>query len=204
LATLYEGPLHQAVIQMLAKGLVEGGIESSTTAFRPSLVAASQQDVLEALKKGVPQYSASSVKLTWERVPLAKARSITKLVRGFKYAQLQLLLQLMNEHGIEPFSPATVVLEGGRQSLMGPPVFEQMGSSFVGVEGNTRTLYAHLHGSMDILGVVARGVTDRLPGDSVLLSEMSRIDTEAPISERMPGFDYAHFRRIEGACHPHR
>ncbi len=204
LATIYEGPLHQSVIKLLAKRLFEGGIVPSTTAFRPSLVAVSQEDVLNALKKGVSQYSAPSVQLCWEKIPLSKARSITKLVRGFKYTQLQMLVQLLQESDIEPFSPTAVVLDGGRQSLMGPPVFELLGSSFVGVEGNTRTLYSYLHGKEEMLCVVARGVTDSPPGNSVLLSEMSRIDTEAPIDQRMPGFNYAHFRRIEGACHPHR
>ncbi len=204
LATLYEGPLHQTVILMLASRLVESGIVASTTAFRPSLVPVLPDEVLKALKKGVSQYSAPSVQLSWERVPLSKARSITKLVRGFKYTQLQMLVQMLKESDIEPFSPTAVVLDGDRHSLMGPPVFELVGNSFVGVEGNTRTLYAHLHEYDEMFGVVARGVTDPPPGDSVLLSEMSRIDTEVHINERMPGFAYHHFRRIEGACHPHR
>ena len=204
LATLYEGVLHQVVIQLLAKRLIEGGIGRATTEFRPSLVSAAPKDVLDALKKGVSQYSPSSVTLAWENIPLSEARSITKLVRGYKYIQLQKLVQLWDECGIEPFSATGVLMNDGLLSLMGPPVFELMGNSFIGVEGNTRTLYAHLRGEAHMHGVVARGVTDPPPGQSVPLSEMLRIDTEAKISERMPGFDYNHFRRIEGACHPHR
>lgn len=204
LATIYEGPLHQAVIQLLAKELTEGGIVPATSNFRPSLVPVPPQDVLSALKKGVSQYSSSNVTLAWEQIPLSEARSITKLVRGFKYVQLLKLVQLWKECDIEPFSPTAVMLVGGRQSLMGPPVFELMGNSFFGVEGNTRTLYAYLQGDTQMHGVVVRGVSDPLPGHSVTLSDMTRIDTEALIEERMPGFKYEHFRRIEGACHPHR
>lgn len=204
LATVYDGPLHQVVIHLLAEKLTEGGIEPATTGFRPSLVPVPPQDVLTALKKGVSQYSSSRVTLTWERIPISEARSITKLVRGFKYKQMLKLVQLWKEYGIEPFSATAVVLDNGRQSLMGPPVFEFIGNSFVGVEGNTRTLYAHLQGDAQMHGVVVRGVSDPLPGHSVTLSEMTRIDTEAPIEERMPGFKYDQFRRIEGACHPHR
>lgn len=204
LATVYEGPLHQTVIQLLAKRLSEGGIAPATTGFRPSLVPVPPQDVLSALKQGVSQYSSPSVTLAWERVPLSEVRSITKLVRGFKYKQLLKLVQLWKEHDIEPFSATAVVLDDGRLSLMGPPVFEFIGNSFVGVEGNTRTLYSYLQGDAQMHGVVARGLSDPLPGHSVTLSEMTRIDTEVPIEERMPGFKYEHFRRIEGACHPHR
>lgn len=204
LATIYEGSLHQAVIQLLAKRLTEGGIIPATSNFRPSLVSVPPQDVLSALKKGVSQYSSSNVTLAWEQIPLSEARSITKLVRGFKYVQLLKLVQLWKECDIEPFSPTAVMLDGGRRSLMGPPVFELIGNSFVGVEGNTRTLYAYLRGDMQMHGVVVRGVSDPLPGHSVTLSDMTRIDTEAPIEERMPGFNHDHFRRIEGACHPHR
>lgn len=204
LATLYEGVQHQAVIQLLEKRLFESGIAPTTTTFRPSLVSVPPQEVLAALKKGVSQYSSSSVTLAWERIPLSAARSITKLVRGYKYIQLLKLVQLWNECGIEPFSATAVLMDGGQRSLMGPPVFELMGSAFIGVEGNTRTLYAYLHGDAQMHGVVARGVTDPPPGQSVALSEMARIDTEVIIEKRIPGFNYDHFRRIEGACHPHR
>jgi len=202
-ATLYHGPRHQDVICLVRERLESAFPPNGSICvdFVPKLDTFTEDKLCKYLKVGVPQYSNANVGVSVEAVPIAGVKLITKFVRAYKYEQVLHLVGDMQNRGIEMFSPCCVTLTDELVSLMAPPVFELHGDTYIGVEGNTRTYYAYRHGLKSIKAVVVRGVEAPLPGTGVYMNEVSLCVGELRTNLRMPGFNYEHFRRIEGACH---
>jgi len=203
IAALYSGDVHQPAIRAIRERLSAAfGEPSSDVAPPPVIEKFSAAGLCDRLKKGVSQYADAGVTLAVEPVGVGASRTITKFVRAYKYEQMQRLIDALKQRGFELFEPTAVVLASGERSVIVPPVFEIHNTEYIGVEGNTRTCFAYRNGVDSIVAVVVRGVTERPPGSSVSTRETAVVAETLPRDERMPGFDYPRFRRIEGACRP--
>lgn len=202
LATLYRGAAHQSAVSLIRERLEALAGYMTDSGYIPKLTRLPLGKLCHALQTGVRQYSNDKVTVTVEAVPLSGVRCITKLVRLYKYEQMLFLIEDLRSFGLDLYEPCCVQLEDGTLSIMGPPVFEIHGKTITGIEGNTRTYYARRHGLETIRAVVVREVDEPPPGDGVNVDEVTLIEQYLPPEERMPGFEYERFRRIEGACHP--
>lgn len=202
-ATLYHGPRHQSVVNLVKEQLQNAfpPTDPSDIDFVPELKSITESEFRNCLKKGVPQYSSNNVSISVEDVPLSQVKSLTKFVRSYKYEQLLPLIENMDSAGIKLFDLCGVTLADGSMSIMAPPVFELHGDTYIGIEGNTRTYYAYRHGMDSIKAIVVTGVQTSLPGTGIQMNEVSLTIGDLDIKLRMLGFDYEQFRRIEGACH---
>ena len=204
-AAMYEGESNQFIIELIQRQLADAFTKwTPGRTFTPSIARSDDSKLCSAIKTGVTQYAPVGVSVSIETIPIKGVRTITKLVKAYKLEQMQHLIELFNEANIPLFASAEVILDGDKRSLMGPPVFELHGDVLIGVEGNTRTYWAHLFQRDAIQAVIVRGVTAQPPGSSVDVSDCSLIEYSEKPEITMPGFQYGLFRRIEGACHPHR
>lgn len=203
-AIMYEGPSNQQIVHLVQERIATVFTATTTPSFVPKLTQVRNDHLCNALKNGVTQYAPDCVTVTVESVAIKGARTITRLIREYKYEQMVRLVELLDDAGIPLFAPTAVILSDGRHSLMGPPVFEIHGKNNIGVEGNTRTYYSLMTGRDTMTAVVVRGVRSPLPGTSVEVTDCCLTERAESPSNSMPGFNYDQFRRIEGACHPHR
>ncbi len=202
LATQYSGPAHQQAIRGIQDTL-QGYLPSADSIdFVPSLEPMDSEGLLEMLRKGVAQYASSDVALSIENVEVARVRTITKLVRAYKYRQVVRLVDVYRACGLELFEPAVATLKDGGESVVAPPVVEERGGELIGIEGNTRTSYCWRNGIETMRCIVVRNASAALPGTGVSLNEVRIVHVHYSPGERMPGFDHDEFRRIEGAVHP--
>jgi predicted acylesterase/phospholipase RssA len=204
-AVRYEGRLHYPVIQTLEDRLTQCTRQmpaGTGAAHLPDLVPYDAERLCDMLKKGVGQYSKPGVTLTVEEVEVERVLSLTRLIRAYKYRQVIRLAELFRERRIPLFGPAAATLADGTGSILAPPVVEVSGDRYVGIEGNTRTYYCSRNGIRTLTAVVVRGVQDPPPGRGVELARVSLVNGDLEPEDRMPGFEYSNFRRIEGAVHP--
>lgn len=204
LAVRYGGRLHPTAIAALRDMVLRAmpAADPPQTLAAPRLEAFSEPSLLGMLRQGVSQYSRQGVDLRFEDVEVGKVRSLTQLIRAYKYRQIVRYAELFRRSSLPLFGTAAVALVDGTSSIAAPPVVEVHGSNFIGVEGNTRTYYCHREGIDRMRCVVVRNLQDPPPGTSVAPDRVSLINSDLPPQQRLPGFQYSQFRRIEGAVHP--
>lgn len=158
--------------------------------------------VTELLKKNIPLYRPSNVKLTLESVPLDSILLLSRYVRAFRLRQLPELNVALAAANIDFYQPAQMKLKGEKFSIITPPVFEESGGKFIAIEGNTRTFYSFQNGAEAITGIVVRNVSEPLPGDPISLKQVRITEHKLPPEDRINGFDHSLFRHIERAVRP--
>jgi hypothetical protein len=148
------------------------------------------------------QYGRDGVTITLEEVPLNHVQMLVKRVRTFKFIQISHLARLYEKFSLPFFVPAAVIAKEQIVSVVIPPVFEEWGTNLVAIEGNTRLYYLHKEGHSKIFALVVRGVTDPLPGHPVWPARALLYTRKLESMERIAGFNYARFRKIEGSARP--
>jgi hypothetical protein len=203
-AIVYEGYLDHPAIKSILSQLDRYLQINPDVAIRPALVAGSQDQLLEALRR-VGQYAKAGVALTIENVPLTNMVSLTGFVREYKYKQIHHLINMYHRHDLRLFSPASVDLKDGKKSILTPPVVEESGGKFILIEGSTRATYCRDFGSPgEINCVVARNVKDLLPSEIIPFQQVRIVGRTLDPEDRYKGFDYKYFRAIENSVHaPH-
>jgi predicted acylesterase/phospholipase RssA len=203
----YEGGYHRTLIG-IAKEALDSQIDPAR-AGKPRLEirATDPGELIGLLKSGVMQYGHGSVAIGLEEVSigadaLPMAKLIVRRVRTYKYRQIKLLCDLYERFSIDLFEPATIHADNDLVSTITPPVLEAWGDELVVVEGNTRLYHLHRNGINKTHALVARGVTDPLPGMPTALSHVLLATSDVPSSERIENFSYSNFRSIEGAARP--
>jgi predicted acylesterase/phospholipase RssA len=202
LAVRYRGASHAGAIDSLCALLPSVAGAPERPRFTPDLAHFDWSELRRRLKADVSQYSSQGVNLDIEDVAVSSLRPLTRVIRAYKYRQVEHLAGLFRDKGIPLFDCATVRLEGGASSVVTPPVIEIHGTEMFVIEGNTRTYFCHRTGLPRMRAIVVRGVQDPIPGKSVELRRVSISTDSLESADRMPGLNYSLFRHIESAAHP--
>ncbi|HEY6925696.1 MAG TPA: patatin-like phospholipase family protein, partial [Steroidobacteraceae bacterium] len=197
----YEGYVHQGVLDALTLRLQALFPPGNAIPAKAALELREEDPsvLISLLKKGVREYGKQTVSLTVEDLPLTKIDLIVHKLRAYKYRQIESLVRAYQEHDLPLFTPAVLNHPSGEQSFVTPPVVELHGDRYVVIEGNTRTYFCYRANIRTIRCLVARGVSDALPGKPVSIARTLISSAYVPADKRIENFNYAQFRRIEGA-----
>jgi predicted acylesterase/phospholipase RssA len=199
-AVIYQGAMHAAVINSLAKEMSFD--ESFAHDFRPKLLSDSEDTILRRLK-GVSQYGKNGVEISLEIIPLSSLLSLSSYVSEFKYRQAQFWAEEHRNAGIKLFAPSAIEMLGNVRSIVAPPVVEQSGKSFVLIQGSARAKFLLDSGHEQVKCAVVRGIQDPLPGaTSAALAKVRVAGRDLRPDFRYEDFNYALFRKIELAVRP--
>ena len=200
--TAYTGTHHQPLMRVIKKRLYDEFNNESSTIESCHLQLHKADDIITQLKTGVWQYGRDGVTIRLEEVPLNRVQMLVKRVRTFKFIQISHLVSLYEKFNLPFFVPAAVIAKEQIVSVIIPPVFEEWGTNLVAIEGNTRLYYLYKEGHSKIFALVVRGVKDPLPGCPVYPAEALLYMHKLESTERIGGFNYAQFRKIEGSARP--
>jgi len=201
-AQFYTGRADAAVLAPLHNAVRSLCPQRGDTQVAAPLQAADQNDLIGRLRTHIPFYREPNVEIRIEEVDITDVYLISRYVRAFRYKQIGSLVEAYRAGGLQLFQPAQILLSGGETSLVTPPVFEHSGGKFVGLEGNTRSLYCANNDIVRIKAVVIRGVGVPWPGVPVPLKQVRITDSKHPPEERIQHYDRALFREIERAVRP--
>jgi hypothetical protein len=203
MAVRYYSPLDFAVIVGLWKS-VSSVAQSDPGYFKadPKVVRVADQAVLDKLTRYIPAYSSASARLSMETIPLKSLVSMTRMVRGFKFKQIQQLFQLFTASGLRFFEAAVVQYAQGLSTIITPPVVEYSGGRYIVIQGNTRAVYSYRNGIDELRCVVVRDPSAPLPSDQrVELRDVLIGDRTVSTSERYGAEIDKDYRNIEFATH---
>ena len=167
------------------------------------LKSVAEEEIISRLQQ-VDQYRKATI--NYEDIRLQELRFLNPIIRSLKYKQISMMFSFYEERQLTPFSPAALVFDNGKESLIGPPVIEVHDGRYCVIEGNTRCLYAYRHNLQSLKAIVVRGVGKPFPCDnpegypvsSILISER-KIEGTARYGDK---FDREEFRRIEQCLRP--
>ncbi|WP_186378793.1 patatin-like phospholipase family protein [Sphingobium sp. B2] len=111
------------------------------------------------LLRRVPQYE----KATFELIDLQlddKLQSMQAEVKEFKLLQIADLAEQFRSEGVALFAPMFAILRDGSESLITPPVVEEVGESLVLIEGHSRAYYCMRLGVPSMKAVRVRGASE--------------------------------------------
>ncbi|GAB3647329.1 patatin-like phospholipase family protein [Ramlibacter alkalitolerans] len=149
----------------------------------------------------VPTYQRASIET--RRIPVTRAIFVMqRRIKEFKALQVRSFMSDLAEHGYSFFASVQVQLQGGKSSIVTPPVFEQHAGSLVVIEGNARLHHCFTNGIDEIEGVVVEGVTDRLPSDGLLsLGNLRLVSSTVSMAQNYQNLRPSEYRHIERAVH---
>ena len=205
-AVIYNGFLDKSAIDLILRQVEEefrDGLAKNFSASDRTLIVQGGQDQLFELLGTVGQYAKQEVDLAIENVQLDRLVSLTRFVREYKYKQIYHLVKQYSRFSIPLFAAAIVRLQGGKQSILTPPVVEEFGGKFILIEGSTRATYCRNLGIYKSLRcVVVRGVRDPLPSEPFPFHQVRVVGRTLETSKRYESFVYDNFRPIENRVHP--
>jgi predicted acylesterase/phospholipase RssA len=202
-AVRYQAPLDFPAIQAMWGSLrptFQQERETIQPVLRISPVA--ERIIIEKLQRYVPAYATAGARLSMETVALRSMLSLTKLVRGYKFKQIQQLFDLFNRAGINCFDTAEVRYTDQLSTFVTPPVVEFTGGRFILVQGNTRALYSYRNGIEDLRCIVVRDHRAPLPSNQrIELSAVLIGGRTVSTVDRYGGNIDRDYRNIEWATH---
>lgn len=140
--------------------------------------------------------------LSYETINLKDIMFLTQYVLNYKYINIELIYNLYQEAGLEPFSAATVVM-GQKDSLVGPPVLEENQGVLYVIEGNTRCFYSIREGKTEMKAIVVRNVTAPLPTSGRFkFEDIILTDNTLTFNNRYKNPNGRFFRHIERCLRP--
>lgn len=197
----YRGRDQYSVIKAASDLAVRGLSIPSKDDFAPSIVRLNETDIIDTLKVNVSQYRGARVSLNFEDIDLSKLLLVSSCVREFKFRQMEIFVEHIEELGFRPFEALGVKLKSGRFSIIAPPVVEVTGDNLVAVEGHTRFMVARIRHSPTLRGIVVRGVSEQLPARPIKPKFSRIVSRNVAPGSRMMDFNYSFFRKIENALH---
>jgi hypothetical protein len=200
-AMSYDGKFHtEAAFALMERAAVS--CRTNSTAI-PTLRPIDCEVVVQMLRKGVDQYAADGVRLTFESIPTKDLFLMSPYARSSKYTQIGKLYQEYQRQGVNAFEPMAVRLADGGDSIVTLPVVEIHDIGPVVIEGTTRATFCRNRGIAKYFCIKVEGVQESLPGTPSPITEVTITQRSLPPGERMKGFEYGHFRHIERAVHPY-
>ena len=202
-ATVYRGVYDEGTIRLAYESVTSTmGNTPKPSQEKAELKKCDSNELIERLKVGVSQYSGPDVSIAPELIDVKKVKVLNRYLRAHKYKQVHHLHDAYQRFELTPFEAASICIEGKEVSIMTPPVVEEHNGSLVAIEGNTRLFYCLRNGITSLQALVVRGVADPLPGvprqPQTLIVDLTPRHGE----ERIEGFAYEHFRKIERAVRP--
>ena len=153
-------------------------IQALWTALRPELKTACQpvgtalnlqqvdpRQVLDKLTQHVQAYGTAETRLSMETIPIESMISLTRLVRGYKFKQIQQLFDLFQAAKVNYFDAAEVNYGNNLGTLVTPPVVECTGGRHILIQGNTRAVYCYRNGIRELRCVVVKDPGAALPSN---------------------------------------
>lgn len=202
-AKIYSEPIDSIVIHSLFNTLdIEKRI-AGLTSSGIQVLPASAEEIIDPIKN-IEIYKDAT--LCFENIELSQIRFLNQYVRGLKYKQVANLITALEEADIQLFEPSKIKFNNGQESLMSPIVLEEHDGNLYVIKGNVRSLYAYKHGIKNIVALVVRGVSAKLPNEDASISfaidEVVISENKLTEDRRYGKFNYSLFRNIEYALRP--
>ncbi|MCB2215110.1 MAG: patatin-like phospholipase family protein [Desulfobulbaceae bacterium] len=194
----YHGDEDKVVINMIYKQIATFFCNSGT----PDDIGCSPITDEELFKKlrNVKQYNFSNIEFSIEEININEIIFLTKYVRGFKYRQINNIIEIYKRNNFELFTPIQLLLKENKYSIVTPPVIESHGDNCYLVEGNTRLTFLQRLGVVKVKAVIVKNVNEGLPSSGrYKVNEVLITDKETIGKDRYDQFDYEKFRKIEKA-----
>jgi hypothetical protein len=202
-ARRYQGSADSAAVEALLDKLPSGAGTTGEADFTPTLLEQDANEIVAMLRKGVKQYNAPSVHITFGPVPTKDLLLMSPYARAYKYAQIKRLVNWYTDRDRPLFGALAVTLRSGEKSIITPPVVEMATEGPIVMEGTTRAAYCHKNQLGDYHCIVVRGVDDPLPGSPVRINEVTISERSLSQRERTEDYQEQLYRRIERAIHPY-
>ena len=201
-AVIYDGTYHAPAINVFYQQVAKEFSAGATVQGQLAMVKVAQDKLLSRLRT-VTQYAGGKVKLTMEWVSMQQLDALATYVHEYKYRQFQHWIPEFEKLEFDLFEPMAVELPGGIQSLITPPVVEDLGKGrFALIQGSTRATFLRNRGDDRLQCVVVRGQEAPLPGTISKFANVRVMGRKFETASRIPDFNRAVFRRIEEATHP--
>jgi predicted acylesterase/phospholipase RssA len=202
-AVRYYSPLDFAAIQSLwERTRVIFAATQTATPAAPTIRAVAEQLILEKLARHVKAYATTDARLSMETVQIDSMISLTKLVRGYKFKQIQQLFDLFHISQLDYFDPAEVCYSGDLTTYVTPPVVEYSGGRYILIQGNTRAVYCYRNGIREMRCIVVRNPGAPLPSNQRIEVRNVLIGGRTiSTSDRYGGDLDRDYRSIEWATH---
>jgi predicted acylesterase/phospholipase RssA len=159
----------------------------------------SEESIFQKLKN-VNQYSNKNISFEIIEANIEDLIFITKYVRGYRFRQINYLIEIYKQNNIELFKPLEIFYSSGKSALVTPPVVEKHGSTLFVIEGNTRLKFLHSTRIKKVYVIKVEQVEEELPSSGrYKVNEILISDVEKTGSDRYNQFSYDKFRKIEKA-----
>jgi hypothetical protein len=169
----------------------------SYASINPTLCAVDETEYIKIMR-GVPQYQADTVDMEIADIEISSVRFLTKYVRGHKFRQIVVLIDLYKSSKIELFSPSKIQFSKNAETYVGVPVVEEINGIYYVIEGNTRLFTMARLGISTVKCLIVKNVRDPLPSNgSYGIEEILLTEGDHEGAERYDKFTYSCFRPIE-------
>lgn len=202
-AIRYIAPLDGAAIRSLFASIQNTDSEVvARDVGRPTIVTTTSDELVRRLRQYIPPYGHQAVHLESRRLPVNELVSLSKVVKGFKYQQIEYLRQLFVRAALAPFQLAVARYANGSETILTPAVAEISGGPSILIQGNTRALYSYKHELEEIDCIVVRNVAVPLPSNQrVAIKHMLIGDRTLTTHDRYGSDIDRDYRQIELASH---
>lgn len=195
----YHGIVDSDVINLMHNELIKAFSTTENDKITIGCKKIIDEDIFKRLRT-IRQYEDPHVRLKYEKIVLEDITFLTKYVVGYKYRQIQNIINLYQSNEIELFQPISIILKGNKESIVSPPIVEKIGEKYYLIEGNTRVTYLYKNGYKDAYFIVIENVNEELPSsgrfkaNEILITDKKKIG-----DERYDDFNHDKYRGIEAA-----
>jgi hypothetical protein len=126
---------------------------------------------------------------------------LQKSIKEFKLLQIRKHIESLRHASCSLFEPLKVVFNDTSESIVTPPVLEELGDKLVVIEGNTRLFHCLCNNIRQINAVVVRNVESPLPAVPFPIDKLAITSSTVSINDNFDRMDKAAFRAIEKEVH---
>lgn len=192
---VYTAALDAGVFSVLRRVATHNG-SASLSVQTPLRLQTVPNERLFAMLRQVPQYADAQFDL----IDLCidnQLQSMQGEIKEFKLLQIADLAEQFRRESVGLFSPMYAVLRNGLESLITPPIVEQVGASLVLIEGHSRAYFCMSEGLTSMRALRVRGVREPLPGMPHRFVDARVSSKTLPSDQLFKSFDRSRFREIE-------
>jgi predicted acylesterase/phospholipase RssA len=192
-------PLITTAFKSITDNVPSLGVPLNPLGGKINLLPVASNVILNRIKND-PLYVGAT--LSYETISLKNVMFLTQYVLNYKYINIELIYNLYQDAGLEPFSAATIVM-GQKDSLVGPPVLEEHQGVLYVIEGNTRCFYSIRENKETMEAVVVRNVVAPLPTSGRFkFEDIILTDNTLTFNSRYRNPNGRFFRHVERCLRP--
>lgn len=156
-------------------------------------------ELFERLRK-VSQYKYAEFEMRQIDVS-ASLLVLQRSIKEFKLLQIRKHIESLLHASCSLFEPQKIVFDDASESIVTPPVLEELGNKLVVIEGNTRLFHCLCNNIRQIYAVVVRNVESPLPAVPFSIDKLAITSSTVSMNDNFDRMDRSVFRAIEKEVH---